>query len=132
MKRKIRAICLLVSLSIFVSGCLAPLVLVGVGAGAGIGSYRYVNGEIVGIVDGSFEKTWNATLLSFKDLSFSVNGKSKFATEGEINAVNLSGKKVVAKLKKISDTSTEVRIRIGTFGDETQAHAILNKIGSNL
>lgn len=44
---------------------------------------------------------------------------------------NSADKKMLIKLKKVSDGATEIRIRVGTFGDESMSRLILDKIKSH-
>ena len=49
-----------------------------------------------------------------------------------LTARNASNTDINIKLKYLSNTSTEIRIRVGTFGDEAMSRTILNKINSHL
>ncbi len=49
-----------------------------------------------------------------------------------MKAVNSSGTEVDINMKKLSDSATEIRIRVGIFGDEPLSRAILNKINYRL
>ena len=67
-----------------------------------------------------------------KDLEYPVTSQAKDALSAELTARNASDKKIMVKLKKISDTTTEVRIRVGTFGDESLSRVVLEKIKKHL
>jgi Protein of unknown function (DUF3568) len=49
-----------------------------------------------------------------------------------LTARNASDKRIVVHLKKMSDTVTEIRVRVGTFGDEALSRVILDKINQHL
>lgn len=110
------------------TGCVA----VAVGAAAGAGTYAYIKGELKSTESASLERTWSATQGAMKDLQFVVTSQKKDALEAELIARNASDKKITVSLKKISDTATEVRIRVGSFGDESLSRVILEKIKHRL
>jgi hypothetical protein len=66
--------------------------------------------------------------MAMDDLEFHTTDKAKDAFDAELSASGAGGKKIKVALKKISDTSTEIRIRVGTFGDESLSRKILEKI----
>ena len=112
------------------SGC--ALFVVGAAAGAGAAGYAYVSGELKSTESASLERTRSAALAAMKDLQFVVTSQSKDALEAEVTARNSSDKKITIKLKKISEAATELRIRVGTFGDEPLSRVILEKIRKHL
>jgi hypothetical protein len=121
---------LMASLLVFMSGC--ALFVVGAAAGAGAAGYAYVDGEEKATESASLDRTWNATLAAMKDLEFPVTSQAKDALTANLTARNASNTSISIKLEKLSSTSTEIRIRVGTFGDETLSRTILNKISSGL
>ena len=60
------------------------------------------------------------------DLEFTITSKEKDAFEGEVIARRANGKKVTVKLKRQSKNVTELKIRVGTFGDEYISNDILD------
>ena len=120
----------MVSLLALTNGCF--LFVVGAAAGAGAAGYAWVDGELKVTEASSLSQTWDASLATMKDLEFSVTTKAKDALSGNLTAQTADNKTVKIDLKYISNTSTEVRIRVGTFGDENLSRIILNKINSHL
>jgi hypothetical protein len=112
------------------SGC--ALFVVGGVAAAGAAGYVYVKGELKSTEGASLDKTWNATLVSMKELSFTIIKQGKDGIAGELTARTAANKDVHIYLKKLSDTATEISIRVGTFGDEELSRTILMKIKSHL
>ena len=121
---------LIASLLALTNGCF--LFVVGAAAGAGAAGYAYVNGEEKTTVAFSMNQTWDASLAAMKDLQFPVTNQAKDALQGNLDARNASNTNISIKLKYIFNTSTEIRIRVGTFGDESLSRIILNKINSHL
>jgi len=112
------------------AGCVA--VAVGAGAAAGVGTYAYVSGELKSTQSATLDRTWAATQAAMKDLEFSVTSQRKDALQAELIARTAIDKKITIKLAKVSETATEVRIRVGTFGDKSLSLVILEKIKKRL
>jgi hypothetical protein len=111
------------------SGC--ALFVVGAAAGAGVGTYAYVDGELKSTETVAYETACTATLAGLKDLGFAIVEDKKDALTDKITARSTADKKVYITLTKQSPTATEIRIRVGTFGDQTQSEQILGKIKSH-
>lgn len=111
------------------SGC--ALLVVGAAAGAGVGTYAYVDGELKQTDTVSYDAAYNATLAAMKDYGYAVVDNQKDAVTAKITARSTTDKRVDVMLTKQSPTSTEIRIRIGTFGDKDQSEQILAKIKSH-
>lgn len=129
MKKLIVTLLLTTALAL-TSGC--TLLLVGSAAAAGAGGYAYVNGEAKSTESASLDKTWRAAQAAMKDLQFSVVGQSKDALEGRLTARNATDKKITIRVKKVSDSLTEMRIRVGVFGDESLSRIIHDAIKKGL
>ena len=110
------------------SGCPAVFVGAAAGGAAAAGAVRYVGGELRSTEEVSLNRAWKATQKAMGDLEFQITEKGKDAFDAELNASGAGGKKIKVALKKISDTSTQIRIRIGVFGDESLSRQILEKI----
>ena len=123
------AVALAAAVAVLQTGCV--LFVAGAAAAAGVGTYAYVNGELKGSEAVSLDKAWDASQAAMKDLEFPITTKSKDALQAELTARNSADKKIVIALKKVSDGATEIRIRVGTFGDESLSQLILEKIKSH-
>jgi hypothetical protein len=130
MKHRLLIAALLVSVVAGAAGC--AVVVVGAAAAAGAGGYAYVNGESKSTEFASLDRCWSATLAAMKELSFPVTSRAKDALEARLTARNSADKKISIQLKKLSESSTEIRIRVGTFGDEPLSRVILDKIKQRL
>lgn len=129
----IRRVGVMVSLLALVAlGAGCAVVAVGAAAGAGAAGYAYVSGVLVSTESATLDRAWDATLAAMKDLQFPITSQRKDALQASLVARNAFDKKISIKLKKVSEQSTEVRIRVGTFGDETASRAILEKIKKRL
>jgi hypothetical protein len=121
----------LLGLSLLVnSGC--PPVIIGAAAGVGAGTVAYVGGELKSTEDVSLDQAWGATQAAMGDLGFAITERRKDVFNAELNARGVEVKKIRIALKKISDNSTEFRIRVGVFGDEAKSRQILQTIKQRL
>ena len=109
-------------------GCAALVV----GGAAGAGTVAYVRGELKAVEDVSLDRAWPAAKQAMSDLEFSVTKSEKDAFNGELVARGAGDKKVVVELKRQSDSVTEIKIRVGTFGDEAMSRKILETIKKHL
>ncbi len=105
-------------------GCTAAWIAGG--AAAGIGTYKYIKGELQSTEKVSLDKAYQAAGKAMEDLKFTVTSRQKDGFDGEVIARRATGKKVTVKLKKQSDNVTEIKIRVGTFGDEYMSKDILD------
>lgn len=107
-------------------GC--ALFVVGSAAAAAAGGYAYVKGELKGTEDVSFDRAWTATEAAMKDLQYAVTKEQKGTNVAQLIARTRTDKRVELNLSKVSDKSTEFRIRVGTFGDEALSRTIMDQI----
>ena len=75
---------------------------------------------------------WDATVKAVEQLEFIVVNKVNDAISGKYEVVTADNKTVHIDVKRVGDNITEIKIRVGTFGDETLSRYILNKIQSNI
>ena len=130
MKTKLLIVAMMATLLVFANGCI----LLGIGAVAagGAAGYAYVDGEEKATVGYSIDRTWSATQGAMKDLEFPVTSQAKDSLEANLTARNASNTEIKINLKNISPTATEIRVRVGTFGDESLSRIILDKINARL
>lgn len=130
MQTKWLAMAAAAGLAVLWAGC-AVVVVGGAVAAAGVGTYAYVNGEMKGTEAVSMDQAWSASQAAMKDLELPILNKAKDALEAELTARTAADKRIVIKLKRVTDSATEIRIRVGTWGDEAMSQKILDKIRSH-
>lgn len=113
------------------SGCAAA-VLAGMAGGAGVGAAMYVEGEHSQVHKAALDRTWAATLEALKQMNLRVDRSNKDALGGTIEAKRADGTDVKIKEEPAERSTTRVRIRIGTFGDQQGSEAIQTQIDKNL
>jgi hypothetical protein len=127
---RLRNLLLIISLGIIVlsgTGCASL-----VGGGTAAGTVTYIFGELKSVEEASLESTWEATQKTMKDLELIVTSREKDTLAARLIARGVNDKKIVIKLKKISEELSEVKIRVGTFGDEALSRNILKHLKKNL
>ena len=128
MKKVIFVIPLLLSLTF--SGCV-PVALVA-GAAAGIGGYKYFEGALTVVFNAPFKNTWKASIKAVEGMELKVEDKNHKLSSGKIKARRADDTVVSISMKYLSSEQTEVTIKIGLFGDETESNNIKDKIAREL
>lgn len=108
------------------SGCLA------VAAGAGAGVVAYVRGDLETTLGHDYNAVVDATRKAIKDLEFVKVSDNKDAFRAEIIARTALDKKIEISLTNAGNNLTNIKIRVGMFGDEQLSLAILEKIKGGL
>ena len=126
------ALILLLIVSILPGSIGCGVALLAGGAAAGAGSYAYVTGELKATEAVSLENAYHAAQQAMSDLEFTVTNKQKDAFYAEVNARRASGKKITVKLNKKSSSLTEIKIRVGTLGDESMSQQIHETIKKHI
>jgi hypothetical protein len=121
--KRIFLVVLLFGIAIFGQGCF--VVAVGVGAA---GTIAYIQGDLQSAESENIDVVYDAALQALETLKIPMISKSRDALSATIIARDAEDKRVQIKLKTISDTSTKISIRIGTFGSETKSRLIYEKI----
>ena len=107
------------------SGCVAALVG---GAAAGAGTVAYVRGELRSSENVTLDVAWTAALEAMKDLQMGMEMQKKDGLSGTLKAHMADNTKVHIKVSKTGPAETLVRIRVGTFGNQTWSRAILDQM----
>jgi hypothetical protein len=130
MKHKLFILAVATAGLILCNGC--ALFLIGGAAAAGAGTVLYMDGQLKDTEAVSLGQAHAATLAAMHELKFFVLTDSMDAINAKITARTGDDKKVDIDLAKQSPTITDIRIRVGTFGDETMSRQILEKIKAHL
>jgi hypothetical protein len=126
-KRKVVLVFLLAATAVLVQGCMLAVV----GAGAA-GTVAYIRGDLEAVESRNIDAVYAATKKAVDELGFKVTKHTKDALGAEIVARDAADKKVTIKLKTTAENTTQLSIRVGTFGDETKSQLIYDKIKENL
>ena len=105
-------------------GCI-PLLI---GAVAGVGGMTFVKGKLIHNVDHTVSQVNKASLKALKDLHLFVTSDELNKRSSVIKAEYESGKNISVFIDALTERSSRITIRIGTFGDPEKSQAILNAI----
>ena len=125
--QKVFLIFLAISSTVIIQGCVAVLV----GAGAA-GTVAYVRGDLEAVEAKDTNTVFEATKKAVQQLELSLISDSKDALSAVIVVRDAEDKKITINLKSVSEDSTKISIRVGTFGSETKSRRIYNQIRENL
>ena len=132
-KRRLQWVAVLCCLLIGLSACSRKWAVIGAAAAAvGAGTYYYVKGDLERNYEAPMDKTWEATIKSIEELKLTVESQKHDARSGVIKGKMADEKGFEINLKRLGENSTEVGVRIGTFGDREKSEAIHDKIHSKL
>ena len=121
--RFVLLLCLLMN-----AGCGAAIIAGGAAVGAGSAAYIY--GQLTSEEKVSFDVAWNATQKAAENLGYTTTSKENGEFWGELIARDSKGQKLTVKLRSPDEMRTEIKIRVGLFGDEQSSGRILDEIRS--
>lgn len=130
MNGHVRLIAVVCAAGLLLTGCAAALVAGGVAAGAG--TVLYVQGAMEATYDRSFDDVWQASQDGIKSLGLRPTKRDKSPTKGILKTRRLDDKPVTIVVRPLTEKTTKLTIRVGTFGDEVTSREILEAIDSQL
>jgi len=138
MKRIYRVIILLIAATLvvmFSSGCVVALVAVGAGAISSKNSeipYTFSDGEMKRVESTTMDKALIALEKTAKDMKFTIESQSRDASNSVIEAKDSKGTKINIALEKVTDNTVEIKIKVGSVGDEKYSYKILKTLRKNI
>jgi uncharacterized protein YceK len=99
---------------------------------AGAGTYNRASGWLSWAYPVPLERSYQATLVALERLDLRIQTKTLDGLEGRIKAVRADRTAVQVYLKPITDRTTAVQVKVGTFGDQDQAEHIHKNIRAQL
>lgn len=124
-RRLFAAVLLGVSLA-GLSGCIAAA------AGAGAGAVAYVTGQLDANLTSDYNKVVDSARNAVKDLEFAKVSENKDALKAVLVSRTAMDKKVEIIITNSGKKLTNIKIRVGLFGDEALSMSILDKIKAGL
>jgi hypothetical protein len=109
----------------------AGCVMIAAGA-AGAGTVAYLRGELDASLSHPHDAVIRAADTALQQMQFPKLSEKKDAMVAEMIARTAMDKRVVVTLNNTGENLTRVRIRVGTFGDESISRALLDRIKANL
>jgi hypothetical protein len=108
------------------SGCILAA------AGAAAGTVAYVRGQLAASLGNDYEGVVRAANRAIEQLKFAKISEKTDALTASLTARTAQDKKIEIVVTKVGAALSKVEIRVGVFGDEAVAMAILDKIKANL
>jgi len=128
-KEKMMFVGFFLMLIVGLGGCAAAY-LAGAGGAVGV---AYLRGEDRRVFAYNFDEVYEATLAAVtEDFQLSIYEEQREAVSGIIKASLIKGTKVNVQVKFLSPGATEVKVRVGTFGDEDFSNMLFFKIEDRL
>lgn len=124
-RRILTALCLIVS-AFALSGCILAA------AGAGAGAVAYVRGELEANLDHEYGRVVDAARGAVADLEFARVSENKDAVKAVMISRTAMDKKVEITIANSGKSLTNIKIRVGIFGDEQLSMTILERIKARL
>jgi hypothetical protein len=115
-------------LAVQLCACEGAVVMGIIGAGAGAGSVAYVKGELKTKLNHSTTRTYQATLKALNELKLPILERQDDAIAAIIKSRFADEKNITVKIKAVTETTCEIGIRVGEFGDQTRSQKILDTI----
>jgi uncharacterized protein DUF3568 len=125
---KILMILIIPGLAALLYGCAAAVV----GGAAGAGAVLYSKGELKSTENAPLEQVLNAAEEAMNSMNLKVVSKDHDALKGKLLAKRENGDNIDIKLEQKPNNLTEMKIRVGAFGNEDQARLIQEKIRQKL
>ncbi len=125
LRRLLAAILLGISLT-GLSGCLA------VAAGAGASAVAYVRGDLETNLHTDYARVVDSARSAINELEFAKVSENKDALKAVLVARTAMDKKVEITITNSGKKLTNIKIRVGLFGDEALSMSILDKVKSGL
>ena len=112
------------------SGCL---LFAGAAAGGAAAATAYYMGQLKGNIKATPEAIKDATLKAFKKLTISVTSESPSSNvSAKICGNTFDGKSVEVDITRKDDTSCDILIKVGSFGNQEQSQRIFDQIKAYL
>jgi len=112
-----------------ICGCFALFA----GAAGGAGTAVWLSGKLTQQLNASYDRTIKATESALESLDLAIIKESKEADVATFRSQYTDGKEIWIDVRRITDVSTKVEVRVGWVGvNKIACDKILNKIKSYL
>ena len=109
------------------TGCLFAA-----GAAGAVAIVKYLDGDLDASVDAPPVRTVEAAKMAVQELQIKVATAQSSSLDGQLVAYTATDTKVKIKVNQLTEQSSKVTIRVGTWGDKDMSLRILEKIKAHL
>lgn len=105
------------------TGC--RLLMLGAGVAVGAGAVSYYENELLVSRDVTLDRAWDAAQAAMPEMGYSIIGAEthKDATGAVVQGRTGTDQTVSIKLTRQTETTTEIRVRVGTFATQADRSA---------
>ena len=89
-------------------------------------------GTLIADLDNDIKSAIKASSLAIDQIGFDEKQSSVDAMDGVITAKTARGEKVTIRIRRVTDNSSKLKIRIGKMGDAARSIKVLEQIQKNL
>lgn len=122
------------------SGLASILLLVGALSPTGCSTTATAGGTTVTESAGTYETIYNAGTIEvvdaakavLEDMNIPITSSAATAVDGEVVARTASDDRISISVKSVTEKSSRLKIRVGTFGDKAVSFNILDRIKAKL
>ncbi len=118
------------ALSLATAGC--PALLFGLGAGVGAGTLVWQSGWLRGNIPEPVERVHRAARAALGDLKATVESDTLKVEAGMVDATMPDGRRAVVETRAVGPKETQVRIRVGFWGDQATSLRLFEQIKKHL
>lgn len=126
--KKVFLIVLVSCLGLLINGCIGAAVVGGAAAGAA--GYAYYKGELKSTENIPVSKLWEAVTQMIEEAKIIVEERTQDAFTAIVKARQADGTPIRIVMKRVTDNVSELRIKVGTFGNQSEALEIYRQIKS--
>ena len=100
--------------------------------GGAAGGVAYAKGDLETNLDAPPDKVAQAAEAALRDEGLSVLSSRSARLTARLLLDAPQDKKVTIKVRKLTDTTSHISIRVGVFGDQSMSYALLDMIKAKL
>ncbi len=123
-------VCLALALPFMAAGC--PAVLFGAGAAAGAGALAWQSGWLRGSIGEPLVRVHRAAKSAVADFKAKLDDEWLKPPSGLVDATLPDGRRVVVETKSLGPKETQVRVRVGLWGDQALSLKIFEQVKKHL
>jgi hypothetical protein len=121
----------LLPLLVLAAGC-GPLLVLGAAGTAGTGAYVWYRGWVQQTIDQPHDRVHRAARSALDDLDIVVEDETSTQDSGVLDGYDAHSKRVMLKTKAVGEQATQVRIRVGLWGNQERSLQILEQLKKHL
>lgn len=123
--RTMAAVCL--AIVVGSSGCAAVAA-----GGAAVGTYAYVKGVTEVLIEAPYNRVWTAMNDVLAEMELLHFQAKRDALSGKFTGELHDGTNVIVDVESLTPNTTQVKIRVGAFGDRAKQEDIADRLADRL